>query len=330
MRSILIVHQGAIGDFILSLPALEALHRFFPEAEFTFLGYPNIIEIIRARPYFREVLDCNSSRWTPLYVQGGELTSTDRDSLLPNDSAYVFGRSSIQPLVENLANNLVMSVYRIDPFPGLEFGSGPAEYQCLQLEKVGIPAIPPPRAIIAPQPQDILEAHTFIRQNLSSKGRLVLLHPGSGSRKKLWTPIGWLSVIRRLSSEWSLKLALLEGPADSEIVSYLRARLETITPFSILKNWRLGKLAAVMSKSSLYLGNDSGITHLAAACDTPTVALFGPTDPRIWAPLGPQVKIIRWQGEGMFNATQGGSAPPSGPPPEAEIVHNQAREWLRI
>ena len=330
MKSILIVHQGAIGDLILSLPALEALHRFYPEAEFTFLGYPNILEIISARPYFKEAHDCNSSRWIPLYATGGELISIDRDSLLQNDSAFVFGRSSIQPLVENLTNNLLISVHRIDPFPELEFGSGPAEYQCLQLEKVGIPAIPPPMAIIAPQHQDILEADTFIRQNLSPRERLVLLHPGSGSRKKLWTPIGWLSVIRRLSSEKSLKFALLQGPADSEIVNYLRAQLETITPFSIVKNWRLGKLAALISRSSLYLGNDSGITHLAAACGTPTVALFGPTNPRIWAPRGPQVKIIRCQGEGTFNATQDDSGTVLEPPPEAGIVQNQASEWLRI
>jgi ADP-heptose:LPS heptosyltransferase len=123
---------------------------------------------------------------------------------------------------------------------------------------------------------------------------------------------------------------LLEGPADNEIANYLRARLEPFTPLCIVKNWRLGKLAALMTKSSLYLGNDSGISHLAAACGTPTVALFGPTDPHIWAPLGPRVKIIRWQGEGTLNATQGDAGTVLEAPPEAGIVINQANEWLRI
>ncbi len=329
VKSILIVHQGAIGDFILSLPALEALHHFYLEAKFTFLAHSNILELIRARPYFKNVFDCNSSHWAPLYSQGGKLASRNLESLLQVDSVFVFGRSSSQLLVNNLTDNLVKPVHRIDPFPEVDFGSDLTEYQCLQLEKIGIPAIPPPEAIIAPARQDILEAHAFLRQNLSSKDRLILLHPGSGSPKKLWSPLGWLSMINRLSSEKNLRFALLQGPADAEIVHHLRSQLETITPIMVV-NWPLGKLAALISEAPLYLGNDSGVTHLAAACGTPTIALFGPTDPQIWAPRGPRVKIIRWQDKRTPNALQNKSTSPSVPPPEADIVFDQVIEWLRI
>ncbi len=329
MKSILIVHQGAIGDFILSLPAVEALHRFWSKARFTFLSHPNILEIIRARPYFERVFDCSAGHWAPLYARGGELASRESNALAQVDSVFVFARSSNQLLVDNLANSLSKPVNRVDPFPEPSFGSGLPEFQNLQLERLGIPAIPPPDAIIAPARQDILEAHAFLHQNISTGERLILLHPGSGSQKKLWPPSGWLGLIARLSSEKNLRLALLQGPSDAEIVHHLRSQLETVTPL-IMENWRLGKLAALMPEASLYLGNDSGMTHLAAACGTPTIALFGPTDPRIWGPRGPRVKIVCWQANGMMNELQSRSAAPSKPPPEAEIVFNQIIEWLRI
>jgi ADP-heptose:LPS heptosyltransferase len=329
VKSILIVHQGAIGDFILSLPALEALHHFDPEAKFTLLAHPFMLETIHARPYVQNVLDCGGSWWAPLYRPGGKLAPEHLEPLLEVDSVFAFVRSTSQLLVHNLTHNLGKPVYRVDPFPAPDHDLGPTDYQCLQLEKIGIPAIPPPAAIIAPPGQDVVEVIAFLRQNLSPQDRLVLLHPGSGSRKKLWTPSGWLNLIHRLSDKKDLQIALLQGPADGEIVRYLHSQLEAFTPITV-ENWRLGRLAALISESSLYLGNDSGITHLAAACGTPTIALFGPTDPRIWAPRGPLVKIVRWQAENTANEDQSASGMVAAPPPEAEIVWKQAIEWLGI
>ncbi|MGD8878557.1 MAG: glycosyltransferase family 9 protein, partial [Syntrophobacterales bacterium] len=100
----------------------------------------------------------------------------------------------------------------------------------------------------------------------------------------------------------------------------LHSQLESNSLIPV-ENWQLGKLAALMHQADLYLGNDSGITHLAAACGIPTIALFGPTDPQIWGPRGPQVSIIRWQAE---------SKTISEPPLEAELVCTKAREWLQI
>lgn len=55
-------------------------------------------------------------------------------------------------------------------------------------------------------------------------------------------------------------------------------------------------LACWLARARLYIGNDSGITHLAAAVGTPVLALFGPTDPAVWAPRGPHVRVVRWAG----------------------------------
>ena len=105
MKSILIVHQGAIGDFVLSLPALEALHRSYPEAHFTFLARPNILELIQARPYVKDVLDFSASCWAVLYHLQGRLAAADLERLLPVDIIFIFGRSSSQIVADNLARN---------------------------------------------------------------------------------------------------------------------------------------------------------------------------------------------------------------------------------
>ena len=145
----------------------------------------------------------------------------------------------------------------------------------------------------------------------------------------MWRSSGWLSLIHRLASKKNLRLALVKGPADAEIVHYLYCQLETVSPI-LVENWPLGRLAALMRIASLYLGNDSGITHLAAACGAPTIALFGPTDPRIWAPRGPKVKIIRWQTAGTVNALQGGAEAISESPSELVLVWQQTNEWLAV
>jgi ADP-heptose:LPS heptosyltransferase len=328
MNSILIVHQGALGDLILSLPALEAIHRFYPEAHFSFIAHPAIVEIIHRRPYFKQVFDCADRCWTSLYSSQGNVARVVHDLLPRVESTFVFGRPTSQIIADNLANHFGNPAHRLDPFPEPDHRLGVGDYQCRQLEKISIPATPPPDAIIAPPHHSVLEARGFLSQNLGPRDRIVLLHPGSGGKQKLWPVAGWLSVINKLSTNPTIRFALLQGPADAGIVQHLRSQLESDSLIPV-ENWQLGKLAALMREAALFLGNDSGITHLAAASGTPTIALFGPTEPQIWGPKGPQVSIVRWQPENLFSA-QEESRIISEPPLEAELVCTQAEEWLQI
>ena len=329
MKSLLIVHQGAIGDFILSLPPLEAIHRFYSKARFVFLGHPSILEIIHSRPYFGAVLDCSESRWAPLYNSKEKLDKGAFNSLPPVDTIFAFCRSSSQRLADNLASLYGKPSHRIEPFPPSGLGLHVSEYQCRQLEEIGISALPFPAAVIAPSQEDLLEALRFVKENVARENKLILLHPGSGGRKKLWVASGWLYLIRRMSTHDNLQIALLQGPADSQIVQQLYSQVGSNSLLPV-NNWPLGKLAALIKESALYLGNDSGITHLAAACGIPTIALFGPTDAQIWGPQGPKVSIVRWQPEKSSHEARGKSKTSGEPPPEAEAVWKLARTWLGI
>jgi ADP-heptose:LPS heptosyltransferase len=86
---------------------------------------------------------------------------------------------------------------------------------------------------------------------------------------------------------------VLSGPADAQVVRAMTSRLSHSLP--ILSDAPLSGLAGLFARCSAYLGNDSGITHLAGLAGAPVVALFGPTDPAVWGPRGARVTTLRWQ-----------------------------------
>jgi heptosyltransferase-3 len=89
-----------------------------------------------------------------------------------------------------------------------------------------------------------------------------------------------------------LRPVLVQGPADEEAVAMVLGTIGGDVP-PVLSGLPVCDLAALLSLCAAYLGNDSGVTHLAAAAGTPAVALFGPTDPAVWGPRGPRATILR-------------------------------------
>jgi ADP-heptose:LPS heptosyltransferase len=104
----------------------------------------------------------------------------------------------------------------------------------------------------------------------------LILHPGSGSNNKVWPHFEALA--SRLP-----EAAVLLGPADTPLA----------VPNRCLKNLSLTQVAKALRECHAFVGNDSGITHLAAYCGAPVVALFGPTDPAVWGPVGRRVRLLR-------------------------------------
>lgn len=137
-----------------------------------------------------------------------------------------------------------------------------------------------------------------------------VLHPGSGSRQKNWPTRLWAETLRSLGrgdqTEGVSAVVLPCGPADEAavagLVSELHAAAGHQVPIVTLKDAPLLEVAAILERAALYLGHDSGLTHLAAGLGTPVLAVFGPTDPAVWRPRGPRVAVL------------GGTAQPWPPP----------------
>jgi ADP-heptose:LPS heptosyltransferase len=182
----------------------------------------------------------------------------------------------------------VERVITIPPFPPQESGLHVSEYLVESLRAAGIEGKSSFSPLRLPE-----EALTFARRfwagfGLKEEERVLAIHPGSGSPGKNWDARKFAAV-----ADWAAercRVLLISGPARDG-AGEVTASLRKARPMTA-DNLPLTQLAAVLKTSTAYLGNDSGISHLAASLGLATVALFGPTNPALWGPKGPGVRII--------------------------------------
>jgi heptosyltransferase-3 len=248
----LIIRPGAIGDFILALPALEHLR----------------------------------SRYTEIWASSSNLPLArfaDRTRSIASTGLDLLGLPGVEPplrLLDELGSfDLIVSWY----------GANRMEFR-EAIERRGLPF----RFLQAlPDRDSILHATDFyLRQVSGGEGAIprlacpvgdegyAAIHPFSGSTKKNWP----LERYRELATALEPKMPVLwiVEPGQAQV-----ERARAAPPFDDLY-----QLACWLAHAQLYVGNDSGITHLAAAAGTRVLALYGPTDPAIWAPRGQDVRVV--------------------------------------
>ena len=120
--------------------------------------------------------------------------------------------------------------------------------------------------------------------------KVVVMHPGSGGQHKCWGAGNFIAVAEKLKGD-GIAVVFVLGPAEME-----RFSPETVAEFAAcgrcLTGLDLLETACVLSRADVFVGNDSGISHLAAAMGRPTVAIFGPTDAGVYGPLGPNARVF--------------------------------------
>jgi heptosyltransferase III len=250
----LLIRPGAIGDFILALPALECLRTGYTEV---WAASPNV-------PLVRFADRAQSIAATGIDLLG----ITDPDALLIEElrgfdsivSWYGANRPEFRELVAGLG--LRFTFFDALPRDGAVHASDFYLDQARTIarcESDGIPRIPCPVA----------------RENFA------VIQPFSSSPKKNWP----LANFRRMAAaiERRMPVQWCRGPEDPPLAGAV-----TMDNLHDLAGW--------LARASLYVGNDSGITHLAAAVGTPVLALFGPTDPEVWGPRGEHVRIAKFSG----------------------------------
>jgi len=132
--------------------------------------------------------------------------------------------------------------------------------------------------------QDIAAVSRTISRHGLVRGEFLLIFPGSGSPRKNWPARNFAALARRINSP--TKPLIVLGPAETAIEPLFRARFVT------LSGLELGEVAGLAHLARGFVGNDSGVSHLAAASGATGVVLFGPTDPGRWRPLG-HVDVVR-------------------------------------
>jgi heptosyltransferase III len=285
MKSILVLRPGAIGDALLAFPVLKALKKQYEGTHLTLVSNAQVLPLAQAFGVAEETFNFQDIKWSELFSSSGIHTSFMRDLLAQTDLVICWMRDP-DGIIER---NLKMSgIKHCIIAPGRPPAGEHLHIVDYLARAIGLPNVG--EQFIAPSSGSLL--------NPSFKGtttkHIIAIHPGSGAVEKCWTASRFAEVIKRLW-EQSYQVLLLAGPADTERVNDL---LQDLSPppgpgiFQMLTRAPLLEVAQHLQHCMCYLGNDSGITHLAAMLGIPTVAIFGPTDPKIWRPMGPFVKVL--------------------------------------
>lgn len=286
VRRLLVWHQGALGDLLLALPTLKALAGHYPGAVFTGVGQPVRWRLLQESLPLAAVWDSSDQLWLELYAEG-EIAPALRRRLSVFDLAVVFGVRPDSPLRRRL-EEVGLPCLWLPSFPSGGRVSV-TDYQLRFLCRMGLTT--PERDRCLELPPATLALGRRWRQEQNSE--LVLaLAPGSGHPKKNWPLPSFLDLAAALRARYRAKVWWVLGPAETGVTAAL---LELLPPKDrlFLADLPLDTLAAHLYWCDYYIGNDSGVTHLAAACGRPWVlALFGPSDPCLWAPRGPRVRVI--------------------------------------
>ena len=321
-EKILIIHSGGIGDLFLALPAMRLFRRTFPHSILALLGRPERLSLTAFDLQAKSLHSIDQAGMAYFYVAGGTLPSSLSAFFSSCPVILVFGKSRGNALAENLQKAGAEQVILLPSFPPEGLKVHAADYLVDSLKASGFEgensfsplrlpedAMSLARGFLAnfswplghPQSHENPPSPPFSKGGLGGFGkyfisnlglkegeRVLAIHPGSGSAAKNWSPENFARVADGVSER--AKVLLISGPATDGVEEVRRA-LKKADSF-VADNLPLIQLAAVLKLSTAYLGNDSGITHLAAALGVPTVAIFGPTDPAIWGPRGPGVRLL--------------------------------------
>jgi heptosyltransferase-2 len=287
-QKLLILHAGGIGDLLLALPALRIFRHNFPRSVLELMGRVERLPLVAFDLRAASIHSIDQAGMAYFYLEGETLPPGLSTFFSSFSVVLAFGKSMGIILAKNLRRAGVDRVITIPSFPPEAAGAHVSEYLVESLRDAGIEG----ENLFAPLglPEEALThaRHFWAAQGLPEEERVLAIHPGSGSPAKNWGPENFARV-----ADWAserCKVLLISGPAQDG-VEEVRRSMRKASPL-VADNLPLVHLAAVLKASIAYLGNDSGITHLAASLGLPTVALFGPTSPTVWGPKGPQVQII--------------------------------------
>lgn len=276
MTRLLAMRGGALGDFLLTLPALSAVQAHWPQAHLTLATRPSYGELMLATGRVHAAADLNAAVLAELFSTGSAPSEKLRQFLAPFQHIIAWMKDDDGQFAENLRNACKADILVLDPVL-----RGEGNHAWKQLAKglpFPVPEIPPPLRIGETAPAHVLA-----------------VHPGAGAPQKCWTAANFSHVIFSLARQFpNFSLLLIMGEADETSAGNVLHELRAASfPITLAHNWPLSRLASALSNCRAYLGHDTGVSHLAAACAVPSVWLFGPTNPDIWAPCLSHVHTLR-------------------------------------
>lgn len=277
---VLVIRGGAIGDFILTLPAIHLLRQSIPHAHLEVMGYSGIADLAVKAGIADATRPLGDLRMAQFYARNAQIDPALADDLRSFNLivSYLFDPDAI--LRENMeklgVKTLIECPHRVI------VGQGHASQQLARpLERLAMFLDEPAR-----------QSPLLSKTKLQAPAKRIAIHPGSGSLTKNWPALGWQKLAEEIQAAHpGVEIIFISGEAEAE-----RGTVPQDLPFTRWHGLPLTSLADHLGTCDLFLGHDSGISHLASACAVPCLLLFGPTDPATWAPPQSSVRVIRAPG----------------------------------
>jgi heptosyltransferase III len=291
--NVLIVRLRSIGDVVLTLPALQALHDWRPDLRIHMLveplsaplleGHPAIAEVIVLRKFWETVRLLRRRDFAIAFNMHGGPTSA------------FLTRLCGAPVRVCWAQRQFSSFYNVHvpihfPVAGrIEMHT--AEHRLQQFLYTGLPEEPLPPAKVYFNP----DAAERVRRKLAEKGigpdqPYAVIRPGASQANKRWPTERFAAIAQWLREAYGIATVVNLGPGDEEIEAGVRKHFSSIAP--ILNTLDLRGLIALLAGSSLFVGNDTGPTHIAAALGKKCVVVFGASDSKVWSPWKTEYRLI--------------------------------------
>jgi heptosyltransferase-3 len=270
-RRLLICHAGALGDFILTWPALLGLKHHPENFELLLIGRKQFLDLAIKYGVIDRGFDLESREMMDFF-QGLKIP----DILGKPDGAVLWLNDAGKIIADLLTPVCSMPVICINPFPPVQMHVG--DHYCTELN----------RHFSVSYPENITE---IMPDSDQKQAESVVIHPGSGSPLKKFSNAFYLQLKSILHSHGFEKIILILGPAEEDVSADSLPGAEIIRPRDVLQ------LAGQLAETKFFVGNDSGVSHLAGFLGIPTVVFYRSTDPDHWGVRGRRVWYIRAQQE---------------------------------
>ena len=291
-KKILVIHPGALGDVVLSFPALVSL-KHEKKASVALLCSTDSGRIAHELNVVSKHFSFESACFSSLFHQ--EMTPRLKEFICGYDTITLI---SLSDTIEgHLRQNHGGKVHRISPRPPVEEETHVAMYIIRQLQNRNLlDKCATRNAANVLKPTGAIRNLTppFCGQvvgQMEGFPKKVVIHPGAGSLRKRWSVEHFIEVATSMKGMDLGEVVFLLGPAELDLAPLLKARLRGC--FRVSEICEVSSLTNLLRQARYFVGNDSGITHLAAFVGIPTVAIFGPSSPKRWSPVGPATRVLR-------------------------------------
>lgn len=291
---VLLIRLRSLGDVVLLTPALDALHAWRPDLRLSVMVQPALAPVLEGNSAVAEVLpftrfiaaarDLRRRRFPVVFNQHGGPTS-----------AFLALASGAAVRVGWAGTQFALFYNVLVPGPEAFYGRARVHtvaHRMTQLFWTGLPRAPIPPARVFPQS----EAVESVRARLAEHGvapdaRYAVVHPGAAFFTRRWPIERFAKLIDWLRQQHGIVSVIAPGPGDEPIAAAVR---EHLAPRAVvLEAVRVRELIALLAGAALFVGHDTGPTHLAVAAGRPVVMIFGSTSSEIWGPWQALHRVAR-------------------------------------